>query len=153
MGKWNRSVKDTTTDAIDLVRDLDYEYTGSLVRSTYDPFRGSSREYVWTDDAACNELNPGYFTYQGADDPDYTPETVLVRGKTGKAGVRRSNEIRLKKGQAVCLTCPVAQKCLDEANASDVFWTTRGGYLPAILENPGADYPKVDMSEMLGSKA
>lgn len=147
--RWNGSIKIRTTDGLALVRDLDWSYQAPLVRSSYDPFRGSSREYVWTDDAACNGLDPSYFNYQLADDLDYQPETVLVRGKTGKAGVRRSNEIRLKKGQVACLTCPVAQKCLDEATASDVFWTTRGGYLPAFLENPGADYPKVSTFDMI----
>lgn len=148
--RWNRDIFDRTTDGLALVRDQDWDYTGKLVRQQYDPWRGSSREYMWTDDAACNGVDPKYFTYQDKEDRDYAPERGRYNGgKVRELSVRQSNMIRLLKGQKVCLSCPVAQRCLDEADASDMFYTVRGGYLPAILENPGANKPKRDMSQWL----
>ena len=68
-GRWNRDIFDRTTDGLAPVRDLDWQYTAKLARPVYDRWAGMSREYVWTDDAACNSMNPELFQMSQATDP------------------------------------------------------------------------------------
>lgn len=92
----------------------------------YDHTAGSGRQYVWTDDAACNGVDPKYF--------EYNPQGS------------REEEIRnLEYGQTLCGVCPVAQTCLDLADAADSHFTTRGGYLPTVITHPDY-YPATSVS-------
>lgn len=114
------------------------------------PSRAPETEtYVWQEEAACGSLDPKYFEFQDRDNPSYRPEKGRYNGgKVRVLEVRPSNRVRLTKGQAVCLTCPVAQQCIETADQADVFYTVRGGYLPIVLDYPGPK-PKVSLFEWL----
>lgn len=124
-GKWNRDVFDRTTDGLAPVRDLDWEYTAKLARPVYDRWAGMSREYVWTDDAACNTMNPELFQMSQASDPG-------LEG-IGTHELRKFNEMKFEQAKKVCEGCPVRATCLKRAEESDLYWSVRGGQKPLIL--------------------
>lgn len=138
MSKWNRSVKDTTTDAIDLIRDSDYAYRAPLVREQYDPSRGSSREYVWTDDAACNGVYPELFQVSQVGDPGL--EGISTHD------LQALNQGKVKRAKEYCEGCPVRATCIKMAEPQDLYWSVRGGRTPlklVPLEGGGARRPPV----------
>src|SRR5881628_1699709 len=105
--KWNRDIFDRTTDGLALVRDLDWEYTAKLARPVYDRWAGMSREYVWTDDAACSGVNPETFQVSQASDPG-------LEG-IGTHELRKFNEQKMQTAKQYCDTCPVKKTCLKNA--------------------------------------
>lgn len=106
---------------------VDQEWIGSPDRnfkdgSRWDPSKGSPREYVWTDDASCADADPEAFQVASPGDPE----------ADGLVGLKLAvfNRERLEYAAQVCESCPVRQKCLDEATAGDRYWSVRGGELP-----------------------
>lgn len=100
----------------------DMEFNGPSVRtlrSTYDHEAGSSRQYHWTDDASCRGVDPDHFEAR----PHFK---------------REEEEERLAYGQSLCGGCKVAEVCIATADAADVFYSIRGGYLPLVLSSPSA---------------
>lgn len=136
MSKWNRMVEATTTDGLGLIRDVDYAYQAPLVRNSYDPFRGSSREYVWTDDAACAKVNPELFQISQVGDPG-------LEG-LGTNEVKRFNQIKVADAKKYCESCPVKKRCLEEATESDLYWSVRGGETPKRLDPNVRHIPLAD---------
>lgn len=127
MSNWNR--KDaSTTDGLGLVRDQDYEYTGKLVRKVYDPFRGSSREYVWTDDAYCVGSDPELFQLNRLGDPEVDHISELRTDL-----LAQHNRAKVERAKLVCEGCPVRATCLATASTSDLHWSVRGGQTPKRL--------------------
>lgn len=126
--KWNAKMR-STTDGLNVLQD-DREYIGGLVGKTrrYDPFRGSSREYVWTDDAACNGIDPEQFEVTQEWDP-------AAEGRKALA-LRRYNEQKVADARKICESCPVRKTCLDKSEVSDRFWTVRGGLEPGYFTRP-----------------
>ncbi len=110
MSKWNRSVKDTTTNGFDVVRDLDYQYTGKLIRNGY---HGPStrRADDWRDEGTCNTEDPSLFEY----DDSESSETQWPK---------------IHQGMQVCAGCPVRDLCYADASPANKYWTTRGGRPP-----------------------
>lgn len=123
--KWNREVHDRTTDGLALVRDLDWAYTAKLARPVYDPWAGSGREYVWTDDAACRGVNPELFQVSQVGDPGL--EGISTRH------LRDLNDRKVQDAQKYCESCPVKKTCRATASESDLYWSVRGGEVPTIL--------------------
>jgi len=140
MTKWNRSVKDTTTNGLDQVRDLDYQYTGKLVRYSFDPFRGLPREHVWTDDAACGGINPELFQMSQGTDPGLEDLNNFE--------IRKFNEMKVKEALTYCASCPIKKRCLEESTDSDRHWSVRGGLEPTRLATTRV--PTYDRDEWFG---
>lgn len=142
MANWNR--KDaSTTDGLSPVRDLDWDYTGKLIRSEYDPWRGSPREYVWTDDAACAASDPELFQVSQLGDPeaDHIPakRTDLLA---------TYNREKIKVAIGICEGCPVRATCLATASTSDLHWSVRGGQTPKRLAKQ-ANIPSFPLKEYM----
>lgn len=77
--------------------------------------QGNLRSYSnhWTDEARCIGLDPDeYFFIQSGPDE-----------------VARMNKLAMD----TCFKCPVAQDCINKAEADDFLWSMRGGYLPIML--------------------
>ena len=113
---------------------------GRLVSSasTYDPFRGSSREYVWVDDANCASVDPELFQVSQKGDPEVAGMNLHE--------VTIYNREKLARAVAVCEDCPVKQRCLDESTKSDRVWSVRGGELPKKFGmKRGAHIPSWDI--------
>lgn len=123
--KWNRDIFDRTTDGLAPVRDQDWEYTAKLARPVYDRWAGMSREYVWTDDAACNSTNPELFQMSQATDPG-------LEG-IGTHELRKFNEMKVEQAKKICEGCPVRATCLKMAEPVDLYWSVRGGQTPEML--------------------
>lgn len=123
--RWNREIYDRTTDGLAPVRDIDWAYQPNLARPVYDPWAGMSREYVWTDDAACSGVNPELFQMSQAGDPG-------LEG-IGKVELRKFNEQKAEQAKSYCEGCPVRATCLERAEASDLYWSVRGGETPTSL--------------------
>lgn len=106
---------------------VDQQWIGSPDRnfkdgSDYDPSRGSGREYVWTDDAACSTADPELFQVTQKGDPE-----------AGDMVGQRLNQYNLDKFELAltyCEECPIKQTCLDQATPMDRHWSVRGGELP-----------------------
>lgn len=128
--RWNRDIFDRTTDGLALVRDLDWSYTANLVRPVYDPWAGTSREYVWTDDAACNDADPNLFQVSQLGDPD-VPEDTEGLGMQRFLG--EFNRRKVEQAKKICEGCPVRATCLKLADDSDRHWSVRGGLTPTRL--------------------
>lgn len=143
MSNWNRK-EATTTDGLGLVRDQDYAYTGKIVRSTYDPFGGSSREYVWTDDAACAASDPRYFQVSQLGDPE---TAFLPEGRTDL--LAKYNRAKVEVAIGICEGCPVRATCLENASTSDLHWSVRGGQTPKRLTQRIKTVPSFPIKEYL----
>lgn len=137
--RWNRQIQANTTDGLALVNDLTYQYTMPQYRQKYDPWRGSSREYVWTDDAACANAMPELFILSTKDDPG-------LEG-ISNAELRKLNESKVETALKYCESCPVKKSCLASAEGSDLHWSVRGGQTPkrllgqkAVISFPAEDY-------------
>lgn len=126
---WIRINLDLTEGGLAVKRDPDRKYTERLTRPTYDRWAGMSREYVWTDDAACNGVNPELFQVSQVGDPG-------LEG-IGTHELREFNEAKLKKAQEYCEGCPVRATCLKKAEPVDLYWSVRGGERPEIMKNGG----------------
>lgn len=110
MSKWNQSIYNTTTDGFTQVRDLDYQYTGKLVRN---PYHGPSTPKVddWRDEAACQDGDPSLFEYDNNES-------------------RESQWDSIHAGMLICNECPVRALCYDDSSPANRYWTTRGGRPP-----------------------
>jgi ferredoxin len=122
---WNRGVTHRTMDGLALVRDQDWAYQGALVRSTWNPERGSSREYVWTDDAACKDADPDLFQVSRRGDPG-------TEG-LGTHAVNKFNKAKVEEAKVYCEGCPVRATCLEQAEPNDLYWSVRGGATPLAI--------------------
>jgi hypothetical protein len=123
---WNRTIRDRTTDGMTVVRDTEMRLNPRLPgRVTYDPFRGSAREYVWTDDAACRDTNPELFQVSEATDPG-------LEG-IGTQELRQYNLDKVEQAKQICESCPVKKTCLSRAEPTDLYWSVRGGETPTRL--------------------
>jgi hypothetical protein len=78
--------------------------------------------YFWSDEAACKDADPKLFV-------------TIERGS--REAARMSEEDRLiinnenhLDALSYCDRCPVRQRCLEEADDSDLEWTVRGGNTP-----------------------
>lgn len=136
--EWNRG---GSADGLNPTID-DREFVGNLLSRApkYDPSRGSGREYVWTDDAQCSDVDPELFQVAVQGDPE-------VAGMNNPQ-IKAYNLAKMEKARTVCDGCPVLQTCLAEAEPSDRFWSVRGGELPTKLTNKrGVNRPPTwDMS-------
>lgn len=108
---------------------VDQEWIGSPDRnfngSDWDWSQGSSREYVWTDEAACAEADPELFQVTQQGDPE-----------AGDLKANALNEYNLAKFEvalAYCEGCPIKDLCLKNADPSDRHWSVRGGELPTRI--------------------
>lgn len=109
-----------------------------------------TKSYVWQDDAACVGIDPEEFQYLQTTDPGYESKIYITKwGKKKPLGERDTNRAKLEKSALVCAGCPVRQKCLDEANSSDLFWTLRGGRLPGVLEIKTRFAPAFDVKNYI----
>lgn len=101
----------------------------NLIRKSYDPFRGSSREYVWTDDANCQGSDPTLFQVSQFGDPEVShipKENPYLLGKY--------NRDKIELAKSICEGCPVRATCLETASTSDLHWSVRGGQTPKRLD-------------------
>lgn len=119
---WVRgNYKDVTQEA-----QVDVEWVGSPDRnfdgSTWDWTQGASREWVWTDEAACSDADPELFQVAQRGDPG-------TEGMNDKA-VRDYNLAKFEVALTYCEGCPIKATCLEKATASDRHWSVRGGELP-----------------------
>lgn len=109
-----------------------YDYDGFAMQSTkWTPFGESAHEHVWQDDAACEGVDPDESFMDESSDDDYAG--------IGKNKIRQAlvavNLPRYEKFKSdYCDTCPVMETCAREAQASDKFWSVRGGEMPGILQ-------------------
>lgn len=111
------------------------DYNGPDVRAVhlkYDPLKGSSREWVWTDDANCSGYDPDLFQVNQLGDPevDHIPanRTDLLA---------KHNRAKIEEAKQVCVGCPVRATCLELASTSDLHWSVRGGQTPQRLIKVG----------------
>lgn len=123
--KWNRQIFANTTDGLTLINDLTYEYNPAQYRQEYDPSAGSAREYVWTDDAACNGVMPELFQLSHQDDPGLEGISTHT--------LQELNFQKVETAKKYCDTCPVKKTCLETASTSDLHWSIRGGQTPTRL--------------------
>lgn len=96
--------------------------------SFWDPFPSSAHKYVWQDDAACNGVDPELFEVANEGEP-----AALGYPARSKA-LLQLNMDRHEQAKSICEGCPVRATCLSSADPSDLYWTTRGGQLPAFLK-------------------
>lgn len=99
----------------------------SELREHYDPFKGSGREYIWQDDAACGGIDPELFMVNRMGDPE------VAHIKASQA-LRAHNLDKLERAKSVCEDCPVKRECLEDATSSDLHWSVRGGQTPTSLQ-------------------
>ena len=85
-------------------------------------FNWETELYFWSDEAACKDADPKLFV-------------TIERGS--REAARMSEEDRLiinnenhLDALSYCDRCPVRQRCLEEADDSDLEWTVRGGNAP-----------------------
>lgn len=140
---WNRTIFDRTTDGMTVVRDTEMRLNPRLPgRPVYDPFKGSAREYVWTDDAKCVGSKSELFQVSEVTDPG-------LEG-ISHPELRKFNLAKVEQAKAICEGCPVRATCLREAEPQDLFWSVRGGQTPLKLvpkPNGGAKHvPQYDPS-------
>lgn len=114
---------------------------GQLVR--YDPLKGSSREYVWTDGANCSGLEPELFQVSQLGDPE---TDHIPAGRTDLLATY--NREKVKVAQGYCKGCPVRATCLATASTSDLHWSVRGGQTPKRLAKQKA-IPSFPIQEYL----
>lgn len=125
--RWNRP--GSTSDGLRVIQD-DREYVGQLTkkRPAYDPFRGSSRGYVWTDDSNCKDSDPDLFQVSQMGDPEVA---FLPKGRTDL--LAQHNRAKAEVAKLICEGCPVRATCLELASTSDLHWSVRGGQTPKRL--------------------
>lgn len=136
--KWNRGT--STIDGLGAIL-TDAELATSLTSRApkYDPFGGSSREYVWTDGANCSGADPELFQVASQGDP-------IAGGRRNQA-LAKFNRERAELALAFCEGCPVKRTCLREATEADRYWSVRGGELPVRLTGSRAQQAYVPTSE------
>jgi len=143
---WNKTIYNRTTDGLEPARDVERAYKPKPERLTYDPFKGMSREYVWTDDAACKNTNPELFQVSEGTDPG-------LEG-IGTQELNRFNLDKVEQAKKICEGCPVRATCLSVAEPSDLYWSVRGGETPTRLiprENGKKPYmPVFNATEWVG---
>lgn len=133
------------TTMTNLTPDLssEVEYIKARVKHTaYDPSRGSSREHVWTDDAACKGSDPELFQLLQEGDPG--------AGDAKRGALIPLNRERIAKAIRICESCPIKERCLEEATPSDLYWSVRGGQTPTKFSGEVKMVPMFKSSEWLG---
>jgi Transcription factor WhiB len=108
----------------------------------YDPTKGSSRDYVWSDDANCAGMDPEKFWISSPGDPEVEDLNHMQ--------VNEYNKEKVIAAMAVCHGCPVREQCLKEATSGDRFWSVRGGEQPGRMGWTGkkkTSVPSWDMSD------
>jgi transcription factor WhiB len=95
-------------------------YTGREVKSARPSNKWAVPYEEWRDDAVCDGMDPSLFEL-----------TDNIRTLT--EGEREDEEARIAEGLKICSRCPVRQECRTNANASDKYWSTRGGQPPEGL--------------------
>lgn len=91
----------------------------------------------WQSHAACGGMDANKFILNQVGDEEVSHLEVANGGYTSTVKLRSWNEHKVKQAQEVCFSCPVRSSCLSSAEASDLYWTVRGGARPTMLDGRG----------------